>query len=393
MTRELVEEPIPFPDSFREAGDAAAQSQAAVLLTLGNLLRFEDRVTLEVMAGEQPVPQPSEVLPEDDREALKIPAEVYSLAAARGVRFDVNFVRESLGRGAVPQGIQPEAVTEESLVELPALAEQLARTPADPLAAARLLEASLTHPDLLVRVSAATSYLEVALPDQQERLIAILVDGTDSEDEETRDVAATALARVAPGHPRLRGLTEPLPYSADGEPSHTSLLIHGTWARNAGWWKPNGDFHTYVRTRVDPSLYSANDFFFWSGAWSDLARADGALRLIDWVSRHQLDGLDLFTHSHGGNVAMLANQRSLRIGRLVMMACPVHRGKYWPDFGRLGKAVAIGTRMDLVILADGGAQRFNDPRIQEIVLPIWFTGHSKTHDPAVWDQHDLPARI
>jgi hypothetical protein len=39
MTREVVEIPIPFPESFRDESDTGAQSQAAVLLTLGNLLR------------------------------------------------------------------------------------------------------------------------------------------------------------------------------------------------------------------------------------------------------------------------------------------------------------------------------------------------------------------
>jgi pimeloyl-ACP methyl ester carboxylesterase len=148
-----------------------------------------------------------------------------------------------------------------------------------------------------------------------------------------------------------------------------------------------------VLAKVAADLYGAPDFFGWSGGWSDDARADGALRLIDWVDKHHFEGLDLFTHSHGGSVAMLASTRSLRIGRLVMMSCPVHKGKYDPDFDRIDKIVAIGTRMDLVILADGGGQRFKDPRIQEIVLPIWFTGHSATHDPQVWNKHGLPGKI
>jgi hypothetical protein len=46
--------------------------------------------------------------------------------------------------------------------------------------------------------------------------------------------------------------------------------------------------------------------------------------------------------------------------------------------------------LDLVILADGGGQRFHDSRIQENVLPVWFD-HAATHDPAVWRQYNVPA--
>lgn len=394
MAREVVQDPIPFPRSFQQTDDAAAQSQAALLLTLGNLLRYEDRLAMSALAAEQPSPAPEEVLPEEDRAALNIPPEIFGLATARGVRFDINFVRERLARrGLEVQGMVAEPPGEAVVPALPELAETLNSRPADPLAAADLLQASLSSPDELVRVSAAASSLEVALPEQQDPLIQILVDGTRSEDETTRDVAATALARAVPGHPRLRELITRLPSSTPGEPSQTSLLVHGTWARGSDWWPPGGDFHSYVLNQVDPHLYGDADFFYWSGGWSDDARADGALRLIDWVDQHQFEGLDLFTHSHGGSVAMLASTRSLRIGRLVMMACPVHKGKYDPDFNRITKVVAVCTHMDLVILADGGGQRFNDPEIHEIVLPIWFTGHSATHDPKVWDKHGLPGKI
>jgi hypothetical protein len=340
-----------------------------------------------------PAPTPEEVIPREDLAALNIPLEIHRLADLKGVRFDANFVRESLADRVALPSMDAAEISGAAVAALPTLAERLYSNPTQPLAAAELLAASLSHPDELVRVSAAASYTEVALPSQQAPLIHILVEGTRSEDELTRAVAATALARVVPGHPRLLELIRPLSYPEGGEPSHTSLMIHGTWARNNDWWKPGGDFHSYVLAKVDPHLYSAGDFFAWSGAWSDNARLLGALDLNRWVQGHGLDGLDLFTHSHGGSVAMMANSRAIRIGRLVLMSCPVHRNKYWPDFSRLGKVVAIGTRMDLVILADGGGQRFNDPRIKEIVLPIWFTGHSATHDPTTWDKYGLPSQI
>jgi hypothetical protein len=45
-----------------------------------------------------------------------------------------------------------------------------------------------------------------------------------------------------------------------------------------------------------------------------------------------------------------------------------------------------------VILADRGGQKFEDRRIKENVLPIWFN-HSATHDPNVWKQYRVPQKI
>ena len=36
------------------------------------------------------------------------------------------------------------------------------------------------------------------------------------------------------------------------------------------------------------------------------------------------------------------------------------------------------------------AQRFEDPRIKERVLPIWFD-HFASHSPEVWQDHDVPS--
>ena len=99
-----------------------------------------------------------------------------------------------------------------------------------------------------------------------------------------------------------------------------------------------------------------------------------------WIKDHDLPGIDLFGHSHGVSVMMLASHDEPALGELVLLGCPVHVPKYFPDFSRVTKVVSIRVRLDLVILADGGGQHFNNPRIEENVLPIWFD-HSRTHDP------------
>jgi hypothetical protein len=89
---------------------------------------------------------------------------------------------------------------------------------------------------------------------------------------------------------------------------------------------------------------------------------------------------------------MLASQQGLEIGKLIFLSCPVHRHKYAPDFDQVQDVVSIRVRLDLVILADGGGQRFRDARIREAVLPLWFN-HSASHDPEVWRRHDVPNRL
>lgn len=389
MPHETVEQPIPFPACFAETGDRATQSQAAVLLLLSNLLRYEgERLREPLTVGAEP---PLELIaPEEDREALNVQAGILDLYERRGERVDMRFARRWLAE-LDPRLAEPPVPAAEIVDVLPRIAAELAESPT-PVAAAGLCETSMAHPDELVRVAAATAYQEICLPYQEEPAIEVLLRGTFSDDPLVFDVAATALARFAPAHPRLLELIRPLPAEEAGEPSRTGVLIHGTWSRQARWWQPGGDFHSYLKDEVDPDLYAAPDRFDWTGAWSHAARLAGGLDLLRWAGERSFEELDVFAHSHGGNVAMAANRASLRIGRIVLLSCPVHSALYALDYSRVGKAVAIRTRMDLVILADGGGQRFRDPRIEEVVLPIFFK-HSVTRERETWIRHGLPSRI
>lgn len=255
--------------------------------------------------------------------------------------------------------------------------------------AAALLEVSLRHPQELVRVTAAASYIPVTTDPAP--ALSILERGARSRDPLTREVAATALGRLDPRNPALAPLLESRRRTSRARPSHTALLVHGTWARSSSWWQPpNGDFWSYYRAQVDPTLYGAADRFEWSGGYSDAARALAGNDLHTWVDGHGLDGLDLIGHSHGANVIMLANQAGTHVARMILLSCPVHWPKYTPDFMRVARVISIRVHLDLVILVDGGGQRFNHPQIEEHVLPIWFD-HSASHDPARWRQFNIPA--
>lgn len=238
-------------------------------------------------------------------------------------------------------------------------------------------------------MSAAAAYWEVSL--EGERLLSVLAAGAEVEDELVRDVAMTVLSRVAPElalrlDPGFGDLEEP------SQPLRSALLVHGTFARRYSWWRPGGNFHTYVLNEARSDLYAGPDWFYWSGIYSDAARLLAAEELVAWLQAHGVDRVDLISHSHGGSVAMLASHAPLAIGKLVLLSCPVHWIKYSPHFATIGETISIRVHSDLVILADRGGQRFRDPRIDEHVLPLWFK-HSATHDPDVWRRFGLPALV
>ena len=110
------------------------------------------------------------------------------------------------------------------------------------------------RPDPIVRVAAAAAGFEITA--EPARLIAILAKGTRDRDPLVRDLAATALARVNPEHSALRRLAPRSRRGTSKGRAHTSLLVHGTFARNEPWWQPGGDFHSYLLANVLPeSLY------------------------------------------------------------------------------------------------------------------------------------------
>lgn len=384
---------VPYSEAFAQTGEESAQTQSAVLLSLGALLGAEP-AAFKAVTKEQPV---IEFFAEDDWATLAIPSNLLDLSKHRGARFRIGLMRQDLGADDAERlkGARDfrDLKAENTFKDVQAtLSERLAQSP-EPGLAARLVENSLNHPQPLVRVAAASVGFDL-FPENQDRqeLDTILLEGLDDKDDLVRELAATVLARVAPSHPRLDALTPEGTQGKSGEPQHTSLLVHGTWARGNSWWKPGGDFHTYILNEVRPDLFSQPDRYDWSGGYSDDARSIAATELEDWVTTHGLSGLDLFCHSHGGSVAMEANQASLQLNKLVLLSCPVHPDKYLPNFNQVNDVVSVRVRFDLVILADGGAQRFRVDGIRENRLPIWFN-HSASHDSDVWRDHNIPLML
>jgi hypothetical protein len=358
----VTEPPLGFYAFARN--DAASQlAQAAYLLLLGRELRRRRGVTRSRrhVLAEAPL----------DEDALA---------------FDIPVIRGSARRYVPPE--LPR--TSDELHEIARDLAVILQAEAHEAIAADLLHVCLARPEPIVRVAAAAAAFEIT--SDARRVIDVLAHATADDDHLVRDVAATALARVMPEHPALlRLVTRPSTPPTAGT-ARTSLLVHGTFARTDAWWQPGGDFHGYLLNGTLPDLYDQPDRFEWSGGYSDAARELAAQDLAAWAQDHALaEGL-LMGHSHGANVIFIVSTLNLAMREAVLLSCPVRWPQYLPDFSRIGRTVSIRVHLDLVILADGAGQRFDDARVDENVLPVWFN-HSATHDPAVWQAHGVDALI
>src|SRR5260370_3330642 len=170
--------------------------------------------------------------------------------------------------------------------------------------AAALLESSLRHPHQLVRVSAASSYVDVAA--NPAPAIRILEDGMRSKHWLTRDISAYTISHVDPNNAQLAELLRSLRVRTRRKPSRTATIIHGTWASGSTWWQPNGDFWTYLHDNVDASLYGAADRFGWSGGSREPPPPHAPNQLPHPGPQHQLPGRGFSTHHPTSKRAVLA---------------------------------------------------------------------------------------
>ncbi len=358
-------EPPDLGAAFQGDDEHSAEATAAAVLALG--WRLSGRPGLEdCLAGEE-LDYLAPVLGEPTELQLSVPRPA-AWAALEKLSVEKGAVRGDVRR---------------------ALFDSYCQRP-DPVTAAALFEACLSHEQELVRAAAAAAYFEISAEP------ALLLDGlagTAANGEGlAQAVAATSLGRIAPEHPVLDNPWSTPERANDPVPLRTSLLVHGTFARRETWWPPGGDFHNYILDNVRPDLYSEPDCYSWSGGYSAAARALAAQELSEWIAAREGADVDLFAHSHGGNVAMLATHFGVRVKTLVLLSVPVHWDEYFPKAGQVAQAISVRVHCDLVILADRGGQRFRDPAVAEHVLPIWFD-HAATHERATWERHGVPSYV
>ncbi len=172
------------------------------------------------------------------------------------------------------------------------------------------------------------------------------------------------------------------------------IIVHGTWAARFGWWKPGGEFWTYIRA-IKENLYEGENPFRWSGANKHEKRVEAAKKLVEWAEAHGVTELDAIAHSHGGNVCFLASQFGLRFRKLITLGTPI-RLEYLPNLRNIGALHNIFSTRDMIQTPAGTlpnrraegrtlgdtlevTNHFADNN-EEGIRP----GHSGLHEPGIW---------
>ncbi|NVO56122.1 hypothetical protein HW561_10015 [Rhodobacteraceae bacterium B1Z28] len=288
--------------------------------------------------------------------------------------------------GAIERAINAPEAYYFQLAELIQAAEESGTTP-DILAAVKY---GLSAPDGLVRVASLSSGLKVFELDSLTPLARFewFARRFDSLSDLTRDVFWSLFQAFAAGTPQPLPDT---PVQPGPGPQRRSglILVHGThfeFNPDPDWYYPaTGDLHRYIHPHRN-DIYSGDDFFEWEGRWSDRGRAVAAKNFTAWVRYHGLEGCDVVTHSHGGNVVMKAAESGLKLRRVLFLSCPVHWNKYNLLHGNITEAYAARVRFDFVVHADGGAQKFPAEAHlkQERQVGEYFGGHSDTRKSDTW---------
>ena len=102
------------------------------------------------------------------------------------------------------------------------------------------------------------------------------------------------------------------------------VLVHGTFATNAAWTRPDHSFYKTLKAKIDGRI----EIFVWSGENSHEARLAAGDQLAKFVRALKLPlqaHAHVIAHSHGGNVALYAlrdAEFSDRVASLCFMGTP-----------------------------------------------------------------------
>jgi hypothetical protein len=263
-------------------------------------------------------------------------------------------------------------------------------------AAARLIAASLLDDDSLVQVAAAAAALRV---DSRNPVAEAILGEAARGSDEIAELSRAILANDRRSDSRVIEIEHP---AGPPDPAADATLVHGTWARGGKWWRPDGSLFQYLEEEVGlfPHLYRGPDPFKWSGYFSfrlwakethDWNRQQAADSLAWWAHRRLKPEPDLIGHSYGGSLLMMATQAEKRVRGLVLLSPAVHR-RCLPNPAYYERILAVWTKLDLVLLADLATLsllRSLPNATERRVRRRGLTGHSATHDPAVWRQSGL----
>jgi RHS repeat-associated protein len=190
------------------------------------------------------------------------------------------------------------------------------------------------------------------------------------------------------------------PLNANDPSGLRTLIVHGTFARDAIWDNPGSSFNTAVSN----TFGEAAQQFQWDGANTKSARTTGASNLLNWLRNNPLkpgEALNIVAHSHGGNlIKEFTNLPGApKITTLVTLGTP-QRSDYQVNAGNVGNHINVSAWNDAVQANGGpwwtlgGAGAVDGRAGQNIFLhPDTFNpiqAHSNLYTSSVWS--DITSR-
>jgi hypothetical protein len=270
---------------------------------------------------------------------------------------------------------------------------------ASPSAAVALLVNQLTSPFEIVRVAAASALLRV--PEERRLGYEALVAETQLRMPTPRALRSLALGTL--GGPATE---TPAPRETDG----VSVGIPGTFSRwHDTQLRQGTDIYRYLGRKLAPTLYAdGKSAYRWTGQHSADARHDGSAALRQWLASTGNGYFDsIFTHSHGGNVALSAAADGTPIGFLLLIDTPALRRPIheWAGINsRIGQAISLRSRLDLFVLLDAALSgtepgdhsdglNFDGAFTHTLLTPPLYFSHFALMQQKTWDRFEIIDQI
>ncbi len=172
------------------------------------------------------------------------------------------------------------------------------------------------------------------------------------------------------------------------------IVIHGTWAAQEQWYMPGGDFFNALEKSAIQQQAAVTPYR-WSGNNNYKDRIHAAKGLVQLIQSYSPDTtICLVSHSHGGNVGIIASQllahmptTTNHIHIFYALGTPVNTTNYQPNMNMITYFYNLFSFEDLIQPVLGFFEREYLPheRIANIRITInnKEPSHTQLHNPLV----------
>ena len=170
------------------------------------------------------------------------------------------------------------------------------------------------------------------------------------------------------------------------------IIIHGTFASKALWYKPGGDFYETLKKNIP--YHSTLVPFVWSGENNHAARVQAAHRLIHLIKQHPNHDYHLIGHSHGGTIACLAStilaqeKSTITLTELIILGMPIHESWAQPAMTHITMLYNVFSYGDLIQPYGNACSRIFATYHKKIcniqcTIDHFYPNHSQLHMPII----------